>query len=189
MHGPTLEDGLLCSICCLHAKEDRAWKWKYGLNARAGRVAAGEEVEAAAATHSAMGQAAATNAGACRVAAGAETEPSAAAHSAKGQAATASNLRWQVLTVDDTLFAPPLPQDGETVHRVNHLHTKLRLCFKSWIASLVSASTKIELNTIRTSSWAEKAGICSVKSKRHVIRRCLPCRQCRGIQVIYVRLV
>ena len=74
MHGPTLEDGLLCSICCLHAKEDRAWKWKYGLNARAGRVAAGEEVEAAAATHSAMGQAAATNAGACRVAAGAEAE-------------------------------------------------------------------------------------------------------------------
>ena len=126
---------------------------------------------------------------AARVAAGAEAKPPAAAHSAKGQAATASNLRWQVLTVDDTLFAPPLPQDGETVHRVNHLHTKLRLCFKSWIASLVSASTKIELNTIRTSSWAEKAGICSVKSKRHVIRRCLPCRQCRGIQVIYVRLV
>ena len=74
MHGPTLEDGLLCSICCLHDKEDRAWKWKYGLNARAGSVAAGVEVEAAAATHSAMGQAAATNAGACRVAAGAEAE-------------------------------------------------------------------------------------------------------------------
>ena len=40
-------------------------------------------------------------------------------------------------------------------------------CFKSWIASLVSASYNIELNTMRTSSWAEKAGIYSVKSKRH----------------------
>ena len=58
-----------------------------------------------------------------RVAAGAEAEPPAAAHSAKGQAATASNLRWRVLTVDDTMLAPPLPQDGETVHRVNHKRT------------------------------------------------------------------
>ena len=52
-----------------------------------------------------------------RVAAGAEAEPPAAAHSAKGQAATASNLRWRVLTVDDTMLAPPLPQDGETKQR------------------------------------------------------------------------
>ena len=52
-------------------------------------------------------------------------------------------------------------------------------CFKSWIASLVSASSNIELNTMRTSSCAEKAGICSVKSKRHVIGRC------RGIPAIY----
>ena len=79
-------------------KEDRAWKWKLkwaqrqldnlkgiendaaashsamgqtaASNASAGRVAAG--AEAAAATHSAMGQAAASNAGACREAAGAE---------------------------------------------------------------------------------------------------------------------
>ena len=55
--------------------------------------------------------------------------------------------------------------------------------FKGWIASVVSASSKIELNTIRTSSWAEKAGICSVKSKRYVIGRC------RGIPAIYTRLV
>ena len=132
-------------------KEDRAWKWKLkwaqrqldnlkgiendaaashsaigqtaASNASAGRAAAGAEAEAAAATHSAMGQAAASNAGACREAAGAEAEPPAAAHSAKGQAATASNLRWRVLTVDDTMFAPPLPQDGEAVHRVNHKRT------------------------------------------------------------------
>ena len=52
-------------------------------------------------------------------------------------------------------------------------------CFKSWIASLVSTSSNIELNTMRTSSLAEKAGICSVKSKHHVIGRC------RGIPAIY----
>ena len=75
------------------------------------------------AQHSAMGQAAASNAGACREAAGAEAEPPAAAHSAKGQAATASNLRWRVLTVDDTMFAPPQPQEGETEQRVNHKRT------------------------------------------------------------------
>ena len=64
-----------------------------------------------------MGQAAASNSGACRVAAGAEAEPPAAAHLAK------VNLRWQVLTVDDTMFAPPMSQVGETVHRVNHKRT------------------------------------------------------------------
>ena len=122
-------------------KEDRAWKWKLkwaqrqldnlkgiendaaashsamgqtaASNASAGRAAAG----AAAATHSAMGQAAASNVGACREAAGAEAEPPAAAHSAKGQAATASNLRWRVLTVDDMMFAPPQSQEGETEQR------------------------------------------------------------------------
>ena len=57
-------------------------------------------------------------------------------------------------------------------------------CFKSWIGSLVSSSSNIELKTMRTSSWAEKAGICSVKLKRHVFGRC------RDIQrYIYIRLV
>ena len=82
------------------------------------------------AQHSAMGQAAASNAGACREAAGAEAEPPAAAHSAKGQAATASNLRWRVLTVDDTMFAPPQPQEGETEQRVNHKQSKKALCLQ-----------------------------------------------------------
>ena len=93
-------------------------------NASAARAAAGAKAEAAAATHSAMGQAGASNASACRAAAGAEAETPAAAHSAKGQAATASNLRWRVLTVDDTMFfSPPLPQHGEMVHRVNRKRT------------------------------------------------------------------
>ena len=52
-------------------------------------------------------------------------------------------------------------------------------CFKSWIASLVSSSSNIELNTMRPSSSAEKVGICSVKLKHHVIGRF------RGIPAIH----
>ena len=90
-------------------KEDRAWKWKMKWAQRQLNNLKGVENDAAA-SHWAMGQTTESNAGPCRVAAGAEAEPPAAAHSAKGQAAIASNLRWRILTVDDTMFAPPLSQ-------------------------------------------------------------------------------
>ena len=121
-------------------KETRDWKWKLrwarrqlnnleGIEndtaashaamghaaasiAGAGRVAAG--AEAAAATHSAMGQAAASIAGAGREAAGAEAEAEPI-----GQAATASTFRWRVLKEDDTMYEPPGP-----AHHVKHKKAK-----------------------------------------------------------------
>ena len=85
-------------------------------------------------------------------------------------------LNIQVLTVAAVIFSE-LCKYKEISARLPSQDTSYENddCFNSYIASLICASSKIELNTTQTSSWAENEGICSFKSKHHV------CRRCKGI--------